>query len=218
MLDIGYDKKPGEYSGFELISVEIQVFLADLSSQEAMPKTRSLAFLPASNNSVVFSVDYKNDVGVIINPQVATLETQGFRSDHFVGHEMIADNSWIDTKLTVCDFVAFPGFPPWHDKAEQRPIFRTGTISSDPRSNYSYSGQTEGQKIAYEAFSFGGSSGSPVFALQKGLEPGAGIKFNGYRECKLIGVNAGHLNHENIQHSGISYFFKSSVILELIDN
>lgn len=217
MLDIGYEKEPGKYAGFSLSHVEIYGFLADPSSKQAIPKTRSCAVLRSENNSIKFSSDYKNDVAVVINPQVLTPAGQGFNADYFVDRELIADSAWIDTKLTVCDFVAFPGFPPWHDKAEQRPIFRTGTISSDPRSNYSYTGQPEGQKIAYEAFSFGGSSGSPVFATQKGLQPGEGIRFDGYREAKLIGINAGHLDHKYGQHSGISYFFKSSVILELIE-
>lgn len=217
MLDIGYEKEPRKYAGFNLSDVKIFGFLANPSTMQAMPKTRSSGVLMPVNNAIKFSPEYKNDVAVIINPKVQSSDDQSFRADYFVGRELIADSTWIDTKLSVCDFVAFPGFPPWHDKAEQRPIFRTGTISSDPRSNYSYTGQPEGEKIAYEAFSFGGSSGSPVFATQKGLQPGAGIRFDGYREAKLIGINAGHLDHNFGQHSGISYFFKSSSILELIE-
>jgi hypothetical protein len=71
--------------------------------------------------------------------------------------------------------------------------------------------------VAYEAFSFGGSSGSPVFATQRGIKPGAGMRFDAYRESRLIGINAGHLAAAYGQHSGISYFYKASAILELTD-
>jgi hypothetical protein len=123
------------------------------------------------------------------------------------------------TKLSVCDFVAFPGFPPWYDKRDQRAILRTGTIASDPRYNYSRSEAEDGACLAYEAFSYGGSSGSPVFAIQKGPKPGAGISFPGFREEMMIGINAGHLNLDvdKKQHSGISYLYKSFAIADVID-
>src|SRR5262249_17785191 len=99
----------------------------------------------------------------------------------------------------------------------ERPILRTGTISSDPRCDYSFSGRYDGECLAYEAFSFGGSSGSPVFAVQKRPRPGDGITFPGYRELLFIGINAGHLPTGSGQHSGISLLYKSFAILDIID-
>ena len=113
--------------------------------------------------------------------------------------------------------MAFPGYPPWYDRLSSRPILRTGTISSDPRFDYSHSGSYDGECIAYEAFSFGGSSGSPVFTLQKGPRPGEGISFPGFRDVMMIGINAGHLKGDHDTHSGISYLYKSSAILDIID-
>lgn len=63
----------------------------------------------------------------------------------------------------------------------------------------------------------GRSSGSPVFALQKGLRPGAGISFPGFRDLLFIGINAGHLQTGINDHSGISYLYKSSSILDVVD-
>lgn len=74
-----------------------------------------------------------------------------------------------------------------------------------------------GDCLAYEAFSYGGSSGSPVFAVQKGPRPGAGIAFPGFRELKMIGINAGHLRTDEHHHSGISYLYKSYAVIELLD-
>lgn len=78
-----------------------------------------------------------------------------------------------------------------------------------------------GECIAYEAFSFGGSSGSPVFAIHNGFPVGGAIQAgeNFYRPVMLIGINAGHLVVDGLDrhHAGISYMYKSSVILQIID-
>ena len=34
-------------------------------------------------------------------------------------------------KLSVCDSIAYPGFPEWYDRKNETPIFRMGTIASD---------------------------------------------------------------------------------------
>ncbi|WP_134940933.1 MULTISPECIES: hypothetical protein [Ralstonia solanacearum species complex] len=113
----------------------------------------------------------------------------------------------------------FAASAPWHDKKEKRPIFRSGTIASDPRYNYSFEDTVAGDCVAYEAFSYGGSSGGPVLALQKGLKPGAGISMTGYRPARLVWINTGHLKEMagSNRHSGMSYFYKSTALLELID-
>ena len=94
-----------------------------------------------------------------------------------------------------------------------------GTIASDPRTNYCYrNGDPIAARIAYEGFSSEGASGSPVFATQKGFPVGEGLEApeDFYREMKLIGIHAGHY-HSDKGHSGISYFYKSSVIKNIID-
>ena len=167
------------------------------------------------NPTVLFSKNYRNDVACVISPKV-----QSVGSSHVewpVPYEMLAKKSDFEQKLTVCDFLAFPGFPPWYDKKGSRPILRTGTIASDPRYDYSWKEDDVGECLAYEAFSFGGSSGSPVFAVQKGPKPGPGISFPDFREGLMIGINAGHRPAEKNQHSGISYLYKSPVIIEMIN-
>ena len=169
-------------------------------------------------HNVLYSQIYENDIACLINPAVELEHsTDQFLVEWFIPNELIASREKLDSKLSVCDFVAFPGYPPWYDRLNSRPILRTGTISSDPRFDYSHSGAYDGECIAYEAFSFGGSSGSPVFAVQKGPRPGAGITFPGFRELMMIGINAGHLLGDQGIHSGISYMYKSSAILDIID-
>ena len=147
----------------------------------------------------------------------------------FIPLSFLATKEMIENKICVCDSIAFVGFPDVYDHKNNLAILRTGTISSDPRLDYSYSEDEDlGHVIAYEAFSKEGSSGSPVFALQKGfsvdgdfLKPSEGF----YREVCLVGINAGSLSKtvdlkENVkynEHQQLSYMYKSDVILDLID-
>ena len=137
-----------------------------------------------------------------------------------ISYSMLASEDWINEKLSVCDTIAYPGFPEWYDRQNNTPVFRMGTLASDPRLNYSYTpGAPTASRIAYEGFSTGGASGSPVFATQHGFKTGKGITAPDgfYREVKLIGINAGHFKDQS-GHSGISYLYKSSTILDLIDS
>jgi hypothetical protein len=173
------------------------------------------AFMPPEKNSITFHTNPLNDIAVIGNP---TLLFEGQAGQHividnFVPELMVAGEQDFLTSMSVCDFVGFPGYPEWFDKVEMRPIFRVGTIASDPSKNYN-TDKPKGACVAYEAFSFGGSSGSPVFALQKGLAPGAGLTFDGFRPVKFVGINAGHLGGFSTAHSGLSYFYKSTAIVE----
>lgn len=86
------------------------------------------------------------------------------------------------------DVVAFSGFSEEHDVISDRPLVRSGRISSDPRFDFSMYGKEKGSCVAYEAYSNEGASGSPVFAAQR-----VGIGKIPSRALKVIGVNARHL-------------------------
>lgn len=154
----------------------------------------------------------------------------------FINRDMLATESYFEGEgnLGVYDYVAVPGFHPGYDPTTNRPIFRGGNISSDPRYGHSIrikdDSSVEGFEykyyknlVLYETFAYPGSSGSPVFALQKGIQPGKGISFPAYRPAKLIGIQS-MMRSTNLgeqtgsHHSGLSYFFKSSAILEILDS
>lgn len=216
MLDFGYPDNKQDHIGYQLSCIEIERFERNPETDK-LPTNRFVDKAISIENSIRYSRLYEEDVACIVDPKVRTAKDANASIDFHISYDLVATKEWLDSKLSVCDFVAFPGFPTWYDKSTYRPIMRAGTIASDPRSDYSPSGQSEGRKVAFEAFSSSGSSGSPVFAAEKGPKPGPGLHFDGYREPKLIGVNAGHLQAEFGNHSGISYFFKASVILELIE-
>jgi hypothetical protein len=135
-----------------------------------------------------------------------------------VPRAMFASNEDFDG-LQLADPLLFPGYPDWHDQSEGRPIMRRGLLSSDPVFNYLGPNMVVGGRIlAYEAFSFGGSSGSPIFLPEFGFKINGDAKMGNYRSAKLIGINAGHLRtlDGHRHHSGISYLFRSTIIEELV--
>ena len=147
----------------------------------------------------------------------------------FIPMSFLATKEALQEKISVCDFIAFIGFPEVYDHKNNLAILRTGTISSDPRLDYSFSKEIDlGHVIAYEAFSKDGSSGSPVFALQKGFSiEGNFLKASEgfFREVCLVGINAGCLTQtvelkEDIkykEHQQLSYMYKSDLIIDLIE-
>jgi hypothetical protein len=112
-------------------------------------------------------------------------------------------------ELSAGDPVAFPSYPEMFDQNGARPILRTGSIASDPESDYRAQQQESGRRVAYQAHSTEGSSGSPVFATTH-----AGQRV-------LMGINSGHLTGDEPRigriHSGLSFCFKSACILEAIE-
>ena len=214
VVDLEYTNP--RYAGYKLHNMTV--------SGKAQEETSGLPNIDQTfvvyHSGLKFSKTRENDIACLTVRSVVSLDgSPNTKIDYFIDRELLATKADFDTQFSVCDFVAFPGFPEWYDKRQRRPILRTGTISSDTRYDYSWSSDYKGECIAYEAFSYGGSSGSPVFAVQKGPKPGKGISFPGFRALKLVGINAGHLfvDRDNNTHSGISYMYKASAILDIID-
>lgn len=157
----------------------------------------------------------------ILAPQGITLASgsAGPVAVRNVQREAIADAAFL-SNFSASEFIVFPGYPMWHDRYENRPIIRSGIVSSDPVTNYSGPTDTPGaRRIAFEGFPFEGSSGSPVFSLPFGLNAGPGVSGISFRHQRLIGINLGHeTDGKTGLHSGISRMIKSTVIIELIDS
>jgi hypothetical protein len=217
-IDISFKDKYGKYNDYKI--EQVKIIGKNENPQTGLPNVTDEFFL--LNVKTILPTNDKDDIVCLKSLKILNPKGGDVIIRFSIPYDFLADEKRLSEKLCVCDFVAFPGYPAWYDRLNQSPILRTGSIASDPRFNYSWTGEDEGNCIAYEAFSSGGSSGSPVFAIQKGFEVGQGIRADEgfYREVMLIGINAGHLNDENTlgrPHSGISYFYKSSVILELIN-
>ena len=202
-----------EYKSFTVSEFLVESFEdTDTTGLPVSSKTTSIA----NWSEFKFHKNDHNDIACLKDPKAVG----GITIIAPIAYSMLATEDWLSEKLTVCDTIAYPGFPEWYDRQNNTPVFRMGTIASDPRLNYSYTpGAPVASRIAYEGFSTGGASGSPVFAAQRGFQIGGGLSASDgfYREVKLIGINAGHFKDQT-GHSGISYLYKSSAILELIDS
>lgn len=219
MLDLSYKQTEPKWNDFAVKEIVLHCKKMD---ENGFPD-KDFEFQIQNLGEFKFSKNYENDVACLKNITIKDFVGSDTRVNFNLEYATIATEYELNNSLSICDFVAFPGFPEWHDKKNKLPILRTGTIASDPRFNYSYDGNENGEVIAYEAFSYNGSSGSPVFAIQKGINLNSStltITGGNFRRVMLIGVNAGHLPVKGPIdiHSGISYFYKSTVILELIDN
>lgn len=202
VLDLSYKEISGKYKRFQLRRVLV-------TGRRDNDSIYRFALDPTAKISV--PEDPLDDVAVIINPRCEAVENMAsLQIFYHFALEDLADDAYVKA-LTPFDVVAFAGFPDEHDKLSERPLVRGGRIASDPRFEFSLNGQAAGHCIAYEVFSHGGASGSPVYAPAKGW-----VGKEGSRNGKLVGINAGHLRAELGQHTGISYFYRSSVILDVL--
>jgi len=197
VIDLNYKEPTQKYFGFKLI---------DLLISGRYPDDTTYTLQISTNASFYFHDKFENDVVIIEalgKPNTIKLYW------HFVLRHLANNAEYIE--IFPFDLICFTGFPFPHDQFAGRPILRAGRISSDPKFEYSWNKESQGQCVAYEGFSSEGASGSPVFALSRGISgmPGA-------RQGYLIGINAGHIP-STTGHSGISYFYKSIVIHEIIE-
>lgn len=203
VIDLDYKEHTAKYKNFKLSSVV-------MTGRRDDDSLYRFSVDPASK--VLHSQNALDDVAVFVRPNCQAIENMAdMKLFYHFGLEDLADEQFLNLDLAPFDVVAFAGFPEEHDRLAERPLIRGGRISSDPKFNFSLQGKAAGRCIAYEAFSHGGASGSPVYALAKGFKGIAGA-----RNGRLVGINAGHLNREMGQHTGLSYFYRSTVILEIL--
>lgn len=212
MVEPGYSHK--EYENYELDSFDI-ISYQDVDDNGIPCDLHTIKV--KNYKEFCFSKNNNNDIACLRHVKLGNGSARVISP---IPYSLLATKEELNG-LSVCDSIAYPGFPIWYDKQNETPIFRMGTIASDPRLNYSNNSNMDiADRVAYEGFSSSGASGSPVFSLQKGFPIGNGLEYSGeddfYRRVMLIGINAGHFNASN-GHSGISYFYKSSAIVEVID-
>lgn len=224
VVDIEYDSALRQkYAGYKLQQVEFDTrkYVKDNGVHRVEVKNYVLA-----SWDIEYPETKEDDIACLynmeINGDVHSIEITG------IDIAMVATADFIEN-LSVCDFIAFVGFPAnVYDKHNQLPILRSGVISSDPRLDYNFNSSFNGHLIAYEAFSTGGASGSPVFALQKGFQLGNGLKgpSDFYREPKLVGINAANITQSitdcdgkiiRQEHQQMSLMYKADQIHSLIE-
>lgn len=216
VFDPSYSPDGARYVGYKFWKALIQVFGAD---EQGLPTRSSIFYMDSDRNTPLWNGSCDTDVAIVYSPQVGNKDpdrADDKRFDYCVSFDELATEVELRQDLMPFDMVAFPSFPEWHDQKFGRAIIRGGTIACDPRFEYSHPSVRGEQNIVYEGFSFGGSSGSPIFALPKVAPIGFSGVERTFRRLFVAGVNAGSLNSAG-QHSGLSYFVKSSEVRRLIE-
>jgi hypothetical protein len=148
-----------------------------------------------------------------------------YRSVTTIDIAMIADGPRLSANAQIMDLVSFVGFPgrtcAWWDDKANLPIARLGALASDPGRPFSNRAIRTDDVGLVSGLSFSGSSGSPLFLHEKGIRVGQGLSGGAYVPPQVIGIMSGHMQdvepgEELLNHTGLSYFTRSTSILELI--
>lgn len=203
VVDIDYSAQDNRYKDFRLSQLIVHGRTGeDKAYQIALDCTKEFIFPKDRENDVACLIDFSGS---------GSMPSANFQMYHHLTVQDLATEDDFLTSIWPGDLVFFSGYPATHDKLDNRPILRSGVIASDPRFNYSNTGIFEGDRVAYEAMSTPGSSGSPVYSPARGYHGGQFSRGN-----LLVGINAGHIQTEFGSHSGMSYFIKSTVIRQML--
>lgn len=88
---------------------------------------------------------------------------------------------------------------------DDRPIIVSGIVASDARYPATFGDTRPHNAVLCHSFSWGGMSGAPVFGFSESIGT-----------TKILGVNAGHIKGQGTSGGVISYFVRSSALLELL--
>lgn len=207
--------KLGSATTFELKKFEVE--LREHRDTQYFPG-RNYFEVDLSDNPVRF-MDL-DDCAIIANPQFDQT-TDGYGYTLF-REEDIADSDFFKDKLQVMDTVSFFGYPEnWYDQKWVFPTSRTAFIASLPLLDFTHVDVITGRTCLVSGMSFGGNSGSPIMSHRKSFAPPDGKENAEYAPAKLIGIMSGHWWDEApvngmFAHSGLSYFTKSTALLNLI--
>lgn len=153
-------------------------------------------------------------------------EVGRFRSGRILSAEHLADAAFLVNHVALMDLASFIGFPGtstscWWDEVWNLGVSRTVNIASLPGISFSNKSVRTSDVVLVSGLSFSGSSGSVIILHEKGIKAGAGLTGSGHVPPKIIGIMSGHWweprsEPEMFRHSGLSYFTRSTAILELL--
>ena len=236
-----HDHKPGHGSGFWVRSSEDLLFATNrhvIDIEYRDPKYRGHGYVLSSVEILTFDPSGRSGRQCVVHAvilthedpdiDIALLRVSGVINPDGISVEpanveVIADSRFLETELEWGAQISFSSFQPWRDTQTERPILRTGILASDPAYPFVSTKFNRADVHLLEAFSFAGSSGSPVFANAKGIQLRAGLSGGGFRPARIIGMMTGHLLNEDSDagapdktHTGLSYCHRSDLLLSMV--
>ena len=206
IVDAAYKDKKYVGRGYQVKSLKILNF--DPSGNPRHVIVRSCEILICEDDSIDLAL-------------IRDIRIQGTLGVTSIGLDIIADNEFITRDLEWGAQVSFSSFQLWRDATSERPILRTGWVSSDPQFPFEVRQVRGRDLLLLEAFSFAGSSGSPVFANARGIRVDESLTGGYFRPAKLVGVMCGHLVNRDegfmpSLHPGLSYCHRSDLLLKVL--
>ena len=189
-----------------------------VSSHSTVSRNRGIVVDLEGDVDIRVHTSYGVDIAILI-PYASDRRTPPLTIPAF---KLLADQSFFE-RLPWGAQVSFASFQAWRDSTTQKPILRTGIVSSDPQDDYSSDIVDRTGALLLEAFSFSGSSGSPLFANAFGIQIADTLTGGpGFREARVIGIVCGHIPNKVDEpvapsmHVGLSYCHKSTLLLEML--
>lgn len=183
-------------------------------------------FFEVENFESILKYSQGADVALFYGDFNKSAQEAGY-SIGFINLHEIADHDFFNNNVLPLDNISFVGFPgkngdPWWDNKSNLPIGRHANIASHPHIPFKHESIKTEDVVLTSGLSFSGSSGSLVALHEKGESISI---WRGHTKSKIIGIMSGHWDakekerDENLLfHSGLSYFTRSTSILELIDD
>jgi hypothetical protein len=203
--------------GVSLTGVEIG--LRHIEGNVAYPETH---FFPVANLSASLRVHSDADCAALVGAEFDC--PPEFVDQPPIALGEIADQGFLNDSVQIMDFASFIGFPgrdtPWWDERATLPIARIATVASAPDTSFVNSAIQSKDIVLVSGLSFSGSSGSPVFLHRKGFRTEPPL-YSDFVPAKLLGIMSGHRNEpgptpDMLQHTGLSYFTRSTSILDVL--
>ncbi|WP_406102938.1 serine protease [Streptomyces sp. NBC_01003] len=213
VLDPDFERTP---TGRKLDRVEVKGFVQATYRGRVSGKPKPVEFTITSPQPV-FAPEYA-DVAAI---DLESAEIPGARPTltHLAGYGLASVTDF-DRRLHVGATVVTPGYPSIDQVTGTRPILVSGTIASDPRETLEIGAKEFPECILCHSFSWGGMSGSPVFALVPRKPDSAktwdDVEKKETHELLLVGVNRGHVKIGGTAQGALTYFAKSTVLGRLL--
>ena len=210
VIDIEYNGPKYQSHGYVLSSMQILTF--DATGRPGKQSVVDAEILMDENPDIDIAF---LRISRVLNPNNIVVEPANI--------DVIADSSFLQNELEWGAQVSFSSFQPWRDSHTERPILRTGILASDPAYPFVSTSTKRAHVHLLEAFSFSGSSGSPVFANAKGVKAGPGLTGGSFRPARIIGMMTGHLLSKDSSagvpfntHTGLSFCHRSDLLLSMV--
>lgn len=218
----------------ELFSIHIELRKLYIQEDESVDELSKTDFFEVKNFENSLKISKNADCAILVAPEFELPE--GYEVFILPDRYKLADDNFLRMHVHLMDPVSFIGFPGskgkdlWYDTEWNLPIARNASIASFTWKSFRNDSIKTEDVILVSGLSFNGSSGSPVFLHQKGIDPSligrndpylSNVPDFPYVPPSIIGIMSGHFididqTPAMFNHSGLSYFTTSKSIWELI--